>query len=55
MVAIHCPTCGLVEVSADAFDYGKPVSAICPKCEARQNRGAPEVRSHGEETDNETD
>lgn len=32
---IRCPDCGKVEVHADTFEGGKPVSAECPECGER--------------------
>lgn len=32
VLLIGCPDCGIVEVTADVFDGGKPVSGLCPVC-----------------------
>lgn len=29
---IKCPDCGVVEINADVFEDGIPVSGKCPKC-----------------------
>lgn len=32
---IGCPDCGIVEVTPDVFDHGKPISAECGICKER--------------------
>jgi transcription elongation factor Elf1 len=32
---VHCPDCGRVNVHADVWDKGQPISAVCPDCGER--------------------
>lgn len=34
-VDVNCPDCGSVNVKADVWEYGKPISGECPKCGER--------------------
>lgn len=35
LVSVTCPDCGPVMVKPDIFDFGVPISGVCPSCDDR--------------------